>query len=74
MEEIIGSIPIRSTNQPLEYQQVTDTARPPPTSSRVPALDICGESYTIEVGLDVATLGFPMGEIPLMPYDQSKAS
>jgi 2-polyprenyl-6-methoxyphenol hydroxylase-like FAD-dependent oxidoreductase len=35
MEEVIGSIPIRSTKQPLQYQRFTGTARPPPEPSRV---------------------------------------
>jgi len=34
MEEVIGSIPIRSTNNP-QYQRFTGTTRLPPTASRV---------------------------------------
>jgi Trypsin-like peptidase domain len=40
----------------------------------VPFLEVCGDSNTLEAGLEVATVGFPMGEVPLMPYDQAKAS
>lgn len=40
----------------------------------LPAIEICGDSNVLEVGLEVATLGFPMGEVPLTPYDQGKAS
>lgn len=40
----------------------------------LPAIDICGDSHIIEVGLEVATFGFPMGSVPLTPYDQGKAS
>lgn len=40
----------------------------------LPVTEICDESNTIEVGLDVATVGFPMGEVPLTPYDTTKAS
>jgi len=38
------------------------------------ALEICGDSNVIEVGLDVATVGFPMGHVPLTPYRTEKAS
>jgi S1-C subfamily serine protease len=40
----------------------------------LPFIEICGDSGVIEVGLEVATLGFPMGEVPLTPYDQLQAS
>jgi S1-C subfamily serine protease len=40
----------------------------------LPAIEICSDSHVIEVGLEVATLGFPMGDVPLTPYDQGKAS
>jgi hypothetical protein len=40
----------------------------------VPFSEICGDSNTLEAGLEIATVGFPKGEIPLMPYDQTKAS
>lgn len=40
----------------------------------LPALEVCGDSNVLEVGLEVATLGFPMGEEPLTPYDQGRAS
>jgi hypothetical protein len=37
-------------------------------------LDVCGDSNTLDAELEVATVGFPMGEVALMPYDQVKAS
>jgi S1-C subfamily serine protease len=40
----------------------------------LPVMEICGDSNVLEVGLEVATLGFPMGEVPLTPYDQTRAS
>ena len=40
----------------------------------LPAIELCGDSNVIEVGLEVATLGFPMGEAPLTSYDQGTAS
>ena len=40
----------------------------------LPVLDVSVEPNEIEVGLEVATLGFPLGEDPLAPYDQEKAS
>lgn len=40
----------------------------------LPVIEICGDSNVIEVGLEVATLGFPMGDVPLTPYDKGKAS
>jgi hypothetical protein len=40
----------------------------------LPVVEICGDSNVIEVGLEVATLGFPMGDDPLTPYDQQRAS
>jgi S1-C subfamily serine protease len=40
----------------------------------LPVIEICGDPHVIEVGLEVATLGFPMGDIPLTPYEQGKAS
>jgi S1-C subfamily serine protease len=40
----------------------------------LPVVEICGEPNSIEVGLDIATLGFPMGEESLTPYDQTKPS
>ena len=40
----------------------------------LPVMEICGDSGVLEVGLEVATLGFPMGEVPLTPYDQGRAS
>ena len=40
----------------------------------LPVVEICGEPNSIEVGMDIATLGFPMGEKALSPYDQTKAS
>jgi len=40
----------------------------------LPMLDILGDSNTLEMGLEVATLGFPKGEVPLTPYDHGKAS
>jgi S1-C subfamily serine protease len=40
----------------------------------LPAMEVCGESNVLEVGREVATLGFPMGQVPLTPYDQGKAS
>jgi Trypsin-like peptidase domain len=40
----------------------------------VPFLEICGDSNTIESGVDVVTIGFPQGHVPLMPYSETKAS
>jgi hypothetical protein len=40
----------------------------------LPVIEICGDSNVIEVGLEVATLGFPMGDAPLTPYDKGRPS
>ncbi|MGD0942330.1 MAG: trypsin-like peptidase domain-containing protein [Terracidiphilus sp.] len=40
----------------------------------LPFVEVCGDSNVLEVGLEVATLGFPMGDVPLSPYEQGKAS
>ena len=40
----------------------------------LPFLEVCGDSNVLEVGLEIATLGFPMGDIPLSPYDPERAS
>lgn len=40
----------------------------------VPCLEICGDSNTLEAGVDVVTVGFPQGDVPLMPYSETKAS
>jgi hypothetical protein len=40
----------------------------------LPFLEICGDSNVLEVGQEVATTGFPMGDTPLSPFDPSKAS
>jgi S1-C subfamily serine protease len=40
----------------------------------VPFLEICGDSDTLEMGVDVLTIGFPKGNVPLMPYSPTKAS
>lgn len=38
----------------------------------LPIIEISGEPDSIKVELDVATLGFPMGEESLTPYDKTK--
>ena len=40
----------------------------------LPVMEICGDSDVLQVGLEVATLGFPMGETALTPYDLGKAA
>lgn len=40
----------------------------------LPFIEVCGDSNVLEVGLEIATVGFPMGEIPLTPYEEGKAS
>ena len=40
----------------------------------VPFLEICGDSNTIEAGVDVATICFPQGDVSLMPFSETKAS
>jgi hypothetical protein len=70
----VNSVSSFESNSPFFGQAKPDFAFVQIDVQDVPALEICGDSNTIEVGLEVATLGFPMGEVPLMPYDQSKAS
>jgi S1-C subfamily serine protease len=70
----VNSVSSFESNAPFFGQEKPDFGFVQIDVQDVPALEICGESDTIEVGLDVATLGFPMGEVPLTPYDQSKAS
>jgi hypothetical protein len=70
----VSSVSSFESSGPFFGQEKPDIAFVQIDVQEVPSLDICGDSNTIEVGLEVATMGFPMGEQPLMPYHQTKAS
>jgi hypothetical protein len=70
----INSIASFQSDSPFFGQAMPDFAFVQIDIQDLPILEICHEAHSIEVGAEVATLGFPMGDVPLTPYDEFRAS
>jgi hypothetical protein len=70
----INSISRFESNSPFFGQPVPDFAFVQIDVQGLPTLEISDESYSLQVGAEVATIGLPSGEKPLTPFDYGRAS